>query len=139
VTPDKEEPIDGKSPAWRELPDAEKAAYLLAHPTISDTAWTDEQRWPGESREAFVKRVLGRRSATFAEEMWARIMAAPLPTVTTEPKIRPPSVGSISVVYSAETFDGRTVTVRATSIDEARVLFAQRPDDVKLSTISEAT
>jgi ribonuclease HI len=44
--------------SWRELPKARKAAHLLATPTISDAAWTDEKRLPGESRTAFVGRVL---------------------------------------------------------------------------------
>jgi hypothetical protein len=43
---------------WRELAPAEKAEYLLAHPTISDRSWTDEPRRQGEKREAFIRRVL---------------------------------------------------------------------------------
>jgi hypothetical protein len=44
--------------SWRDLPAAEMAAHLLATPTISDRAWTDEPRLPRETREAFVRRVL---------------------------------------------------------------------------------
>jgi ribonuclease HI len=43
---------------WRELPPAEKAAHLLATPTISDRAWTKEPRLPGEGRSDFVRRLL---------------------------------------------------------------------------------
>ena len=44
--------------SWRDLPAAEMAAHLLATPTISDRVWTDKPRLPGETREAFVRRVL---------------------------------------------------------------------------------
>jgi ribonuclease HI len=43
---------------WQELAPAEKAEYLLAHPTISDRSWTDKPRRQGEKREAFIRRVL---------------------------------------------------------------------------------
>lgn len=45
--------------AWRDLPDPEKVAYLLEHPTIPDHAWTEEKREPGESRTDFLRRVIG--------------------------------------------------------------------------------
>jgi ribonuclease HI len=44
--------------SWRGLPNSQKAAHLLATPTISDAAWTDEKRLPGESRPAFIARTL---------------------------------------------------------------------------------
>lgn len=44
--------------SWRDLPMRQKAAHLLATPTISDAAWTDEKRLPGESRPAFIARIL---------------------------------------------------------------------------------
>jgi ribonuclease HI len=44
--------------SWRDLPKTRKAAHLLATPTISDASWTDEKRRPGESRPAFIGRVL---------------------------------------------------------------------------------
>jgi ribonuclease HII len=43
---------------WRELPAAEMAAHLLETPTIGDRAWTDKPRLPGETRTAFIRRVL---------------------------------------------------------------------------------
>lgn len=45
--------------AWRDLPPAEKAAYLLEHPTVPDHAWTEEKRSEGESRSDFIARLLG--------------------------------------------------------------------------------
>jgi hypothetical protein len=42
----------------RNLSDTQKAAHLLAMPTITDSAWTNEQRLPGEDRPAFIARVL---------------------------------------------------------------------------------
>ena len=47
-----------KKSSLRDLPDAEKAEYLLAHQTISDVSWTDEQRVTGEKRGDFIRRVL---------------------------------------------------------------------------------
>jgi hypothetical protein len=47
------------APAWKSLPDAEKAQYLLDHQTISDLTWTDEPRLEGEKRDAFIRRILG--------------------------------------------------------------------------------
>jgi hypothetical protein len=44
--------------SWRDLPNRQKADHLRATPTISDASWTDEQRLPGESRTAFIGRVL---------------------------------------------------------------------------------
>ncbi|HXD71193.1 MAG TPA: RNase H family protein [Gaiellales bacterium] len=44
--------------SWRDLPNRRKADHLRATPTISDASWTDEKRLPGESRTAFVGRVL---------------------------------------------------------------------------------
>jgi hypothetical protein len=44
--------------SWRDLPASEMAAHLLATPTIADHVWTEESRLPGESREAFVRRVV---------------------------------------------------------------------------------
>jgi ribonuclease HII len=48
--------------SWRELPAAEMAAHLLATPTITDRAWTDEPRLPGETRTAFIRRVVLRET-----------------------------------------------------------------------------
>ena len=47
-----------KAPEWKSLPDAEKAQYLLDHPTLSDRTWTDEPRLKGEKRDAFIRRIL---------------------------------------------------------------------------------
>jgi ribonuclease HII len=47
-----------KAAAWKALPDAEKAQYLLDHQTLSDRTWTDQARLRGEKREAFVRRIL---------------------------------------------------------------------------------
>ena len=47
-----------RAPEWKSLPDDEKAAYLLEHPTVSDRTWTDEPRLKGETREAFIRRIL---------------------------------------------------------------------------------
>ena len=47
---------------WRDLEPGEMAAHLLATPTITDLAWAEERahaaRLPGETREAFIRRVL---------------------------------------------------------------------------------
>lgn len=43
---------------WKSLPDAEKAQYLLDHPTLSDRTWTNETRLKGEKRDAFIRRIL---------------------------------------------------------------------------------
>ena len=47
-----------KAPAWKSLPDAAKAQYLLEHATISDRSWTNEPRLKGEKRDAFIRRKL---------------------------------------------------------------------------------
>ena len=47
-----------KAPEWKSLPDAEKAQYLLDHPTLSDRTWTNEPRLKGERRDAFIRRIL---------------------------------------------------------------------------------
>jgi hypothetical protein len=47
-----------KSPDWKSLPDAEKAAHLLAKTTIPDAAWTSKKRRKDEDRASFIKRVL---------------------------------------------------------------------------------
>ena len=47
-----------KEPELKSLPDAEKAQYLLDHPTISDRTWTNEPRLKGEKRDAFIRRIL---------------------------------------------------------------------------------
>src|SRR6266498_669077 len=47
-----------KAPELKSLPDAEKAQYLLDHPTISDRTWTNEPRLKGEKRDAFIRRIL---------------------------------------------------------------------------------
>ena len=39
--------------------DDDKARFLLDHPTTPDAAWTRERREKGESREAFIERLLG--------------------------------------------------------------------------------
>jgi hypothetical protein len=46
------------APEWKSLPDAEKAQYLLDHPTLSDRTWTTEARLKGEKRDAFIRRIL---------------------------------------------------------------------------------
>src|SRR4051794_20841812 len=46
------------APAWKSLPDAEKARHLLDHPTLSDLSWTNEPRLKGEKRDAFIRRIL---------------------------------------------------------------------------------
>jgi ribonuclease HI len=51
-------PRKPRSASWRELPPAERAAHLLATPTISDGVWTSERRLPRETRSDFVRRVL---------------------------------------------------------------------------------
>jgi ribonuclease HII len=43
---------------WRELPAWEMAAHLLATPTIADRVWTDKPRLSGETRAAFIHRVV---------------------------------------------------------------------------------
>jgi len=43
---------------WRELPAAEMAAHLLATPTIADRVWTGQPRLTGETRAAFIHRVV---------------------------------------------------------------------------------
>jgi probable phosphoglycerate mutase len=45
--------------AWRSLPRARLLAHLLATPQIADAAHTAEPRKPGESREAFLRRLYG--------------------------------------------------------------------------------
>ncbi len=51
-----------KKAAWKELPDDKLAAYLLEHPTLPDSSWSDRagrsSRRKGESRSDFVRRVL---------------------------------------------------------------------------------
>ena len=47
-----------KAPEWKSLPAAEKAQYLLDHPTLSDRTWTNEPRLKGEKRNAFIRRIL---------------------------------------------------------------------------------
>lgn len=42
---------------FRDLSDTELCEFLLANPTVSDKSWTDQTRYPGEKREAFVKRI----------------------------------------------------------------------------------
>jgi hypothetical protein len=46
------------APEWKSLPAAEKAQYLLDHPTLSDRTWTNEPRLKGEKRDAFIRRIL---------------------------------------------------------------------------------
>jgi hypothetical protein len=46
------------APEWKSLPDAEKAQYLLDHPTLSDRTWTNEPRLKGEKRDPFIRRIL---------------------------------------------------------------------------------
>jgi hypothetical protein len=52
------QPMKRKVAAWKALPDAEKAQYLLDHQTLSDRTWTDQARLRGEKREAFIRRIL---------------------------------------------------------------------------------
>ena len=51
-------PRQSRVVSWRELPPAEKAAHLLATPTITDAAWTSKPRLPREKRSDFVRRIL---------------------------------------------------------------------------------
>ena len=51
-------PRKPRKASWRELPPAQKAAHLLAAPTIADGVWTSEPRLPHERRPDFVRRVL---------------------------------------------------------------------------------
>jgi hypothetical protein len=46
------------APEWKSVPDADKAQYLLDHPTLSDRTWTNEPRLKGEKRDAFIRRIL---------------------------------------------------------------------------------
>jgi len=46
------------APEWKSLRAAEKAQYLLDHPTLSDRTWTNEPRLKGEKRDAFIRRIL---------------------------------------------------------------------------------
>src|SRR5829696_2644769 len=46
------------APKWKGLPDAERAQYLLEHPTLSDRTWTNEPRLKHEKRDAFIRRIL---------------------------------------------------------------------------------
>jgi ribonuclease HII len=63
------QPTKKKAAAWKSLPDAEKAQYLLDHQTLSDRTWTDQARLRGEKREAFIRRILlGGPSAVGAQE-----------------------------------------------------------------------
>jgi ribonuclease HI len=52
------EPRKPRKASWRELPPAERAAHLLATPTIADGVWTSEPRLPRAKRSDFVRRVL---------------------------------------------------------------------------------
>ena len=61
--------FDGAAPArprtprrarWRDLAGPELAAHLLATPTLSDRLWTAEPRLAGETRAAFIRRILVR-------------------------------------------------------------------------------
>ena len=47
-----------KAPAWKTLPDQEKAAHLLEHETLADRTWTGEPRLEGEKRDDFIRRIL---------------------------------------------------------------------------------
>jgi hypothetical protein len=54
----------GKVVAWKSLPDAELAAYLLDHLTLPDKSWVDRrpsgvEREKDEKRSDFIVRVLG--------------------------------------------------------------------------------
>lgn len=51
-------PRKSRAASWRDLPPADKAAHLLATPTIADGIWTSEPRLPREKRTDFVRRVL---------------------------------------------------------------------------------
>lgn len=48
---------------WRALSKSKKARYLLDNPRITDLAWTEEERLDGETRDQFIKRILGRAAA----------------------------------------------------------------------------
>jgi hypothetical protein len=52
-------PLTDDRPEWLDLPPAELAAFLRDRPTLPNTHWTDAKRLPGESRDAFISRVLG--------------------------------------------------------------------------------
>jgi hypothetical protein len=43
---------------WGSMTNAERADYLRDRPTLPDANWTTETRLPGESRDAFISRVL---------------------------------------------------------------------------------
>jgi hypothetical protein len=43
---------------WKTMSNPEQAQYLLEHPTRSDRTWTNEPRLKGETRDAFIRRVL---------------------------------------------------------------------------------
>jgi ribonuclease HII len=58
LSPPNPKPAAKASTSWRDLPKRQKAAHLLATPTISDATWTDEKRLPGESRPDFIARIL---------------------------------------------------------------------------------
>jgi hypothetical protein len=57
-----------RSAWWRDLEPDEMAAHLLATPTITDLAWAEERanapRMRGETREAFIRRVLLHETAS---------------------------------------------------------------------------
>jgi len=58
-----------KRAAWRDLPPVKKAEHLLSTPTLADSTWTQEQREPGEKRDAFIRRiVLGEMAHVEASE-----------------------------------------------------------------------
>lgn len=52
-----------KKAEWRGLSKTKLEKFLLENVNICDSAWTDEDRLPGESRESFIKRVCGRAKA----------------------------------------------------------------------------
>jgi hypothetical protein len=58
ATPTPKVKMTKTAPAWKSLPDAEKARHLLAHPTLADRTWTNEPRLKGEKRDAFIRRIL---------------------------------------------------------------------------------
>ena len=51
-----------KSERLAALPPAEKAKFLFDRPTCPDRAWTDECRLHGETRDAFIRRIVLRET-----------------------------------------------------------------------------
>lgn len=57
----KEAKMSESTKSWRDLPKTKLALFLYDHVQITDKSWTTEDRLPGESRDDFIKRVLGKK------------------------------------------------------------------------------